>query len=155
MAIEKGSVQTYIDTLVTIFNTIAFDGSTLGDKGLVRAHVRAGTEHPLTEVYVFGDVAKLSRDGADTTDLFWTVRIGIYTQATGREVDAQQDNDYLTEQILFKIAENTTNTGFSGATFTPIDGEGITSTSLQVNKENSHYYRSITATFQQINAVSC
>lgn len=98
-----GTVNAYIDRIVIELGTIVFDGSPLSGSDILDPFEKSSMDKPNTKINVFNDRLKSERQESRLQKRSYMIAIRIHCRAEKREKAAQDDLQYLEEQITIKL----------------------------------------------------
>lgn len=134
MALETTQSNTYYEALKTLLDDIVFDSSTLGAKNIIKKYQRSVRSKPKTEILIFRSRLNSAMLETRLQAQTYAIIIRIRVLAEDREEEAQNNLDYLVEQIINVLENNYNNVSWADGNLENID---FTS---QIRTFNDNYY---------------
>ncbi|MFX1499338.1 MAG: hypothetical protein ACFFDH_00075 [Promethearchaeota archaeon] len=110
--IDKPTATIYKQELKDLYDPIEFDNSTLGDLGIVVLYARSLSHKPVTMIHIFQTKLESIYLESKLNERIHNITTRIMTRVVdgpneeGREEQAQQDLDYLEEQVVIVLENN-------------------------------------------------
>jgi len=131
---DLATTDTYKTELKTILDPIVFDNSTLGNNEIIKIFERSINDKPHTVINIFQTNLRSRFLESKLNLRGYMITTRIRCLAIKREEQAQQDMDYLEEQIITKYENNLSRVNWLNGY---LDNDEITSL---IRNFNDNYY---------------